>query len=94
MQAAPIAHSADATHVAAHGVHRPFVHQVRPSQPESLVHVAVQPPLPSQTLPAGQVPDGSGAPAATVVQVPRVPASAHDRQGPTQAVLQQAPCAQ
>jgi hypothetical protein len=39
------------------------------------------------------VPDGSGAPVATFVHWPIVPASAHDLQAPAQAVAQQTPCA-
>jgi hypothetical protein len=42
--------------------------------------------------PAGQLQLGSGF--GTSVQTPRVPGSAQDLQGPTQAVAQQTPCAQ
>jgi hypothetical protein len=41
-----------------------------------------------------QVPAGSLAPTATLVQVPSVPASAHDRHAPVHALLQQMPWAQ
>jgi hypothetical protein len=60
-----------------------------------------QAPPPSQAPSVPQVeaplsahwPSGS-APAGTSVHVPAVPASAHDRQLPVQAVRQQAPCSQ
>ena len=52
------------------------------------------PPRPLQVAPAPQVADGSRAPRGTVVQVPKEPGRAHDRQGPAQAVAQQTPCAQ
>ena len=49
---------------------------------------------PSQTPPSAQRPDGSGAPFGTGVQVPIVPASAHEKQSCVQAVWQQTPWAQ
>jgi hypothetical protein len=60
-----------------------------------------QPPLPSQVPSVPQLaapmsahwPSGS-APAGTALQVPTVPASAHERQVPAQAVAQQTPSSQ
>jgi hypothetical protein len=53
------------------------------------------PSVPQDAAPASlQVPCGSDAPTATLVQVPRVLLSAHDWQAPAQALLQQMPCAQ
>jgi hypothetical protein len=52
------------------------------------------PSVPHEAMPASvHWPTGS-APAATLVQVPSVPASAHDLQVAVQAVAQQIPCAQ